>query len=71
MIFKFYTSVERALKLKVREFGGLCPTFVEVTGETLVGGPFTPHPFLKRVNDSIFDVQMFSIKSSFGSFFLP
>ena len=42
MIFEFYTSVERVLKLKVRRFWGLSPTFVEVTGETLVGGLFTP-----------------------------
>ena len=33
-----YTSVEKALKLKVRKFLELNPTFVEVTGEELVGG---------------------------------
>ena len=27
---KFYTSVEKGLKLKVRNFWGLIPTFVEV-----------------------------------------
>ena len=42
---KFYTSVAKGLKLKVREsFGGLIPTFVETTVERLVGGPFC-HPF--------------------------
>ena len=41
---KFYTSVAKGLKLKVRKFWGLIPTFVEVTGERLVGGPFCPHP---------------------------
>ena len=42
---KFYTSVAKGLKLKVRKFWGLIPTFVEVTGGKLVGGPFCPpHP---------------------------
>ena len=49
MALNFYTSMEKALKLKVRKFLGLIPTFVEVTGEKLVeggggGGLFTPHP---------------------------
>ena len=35
---KFYTNVEKGLKLKFRKFWGLIPTFVEVTGERLVGG---------------------------------
>ena len=35
---KFYTSVAKGLKLKVRKFLGLIPTFLEVTGEKLVGG---------------------------------
>ena len=29
----FYTSVAKGLKLKLRKFLGLNPTFVEVTGE--------------------------------------
>ena len=33
---KFYTSVAKGLKLKVRKFWRLVPTFVEVTGEKLV-----------------------------------
>ena len=37
---KFYTSVTKGLKLKVRRFGGLNSMFVEVTGEKLVGGLF-------------------------------
>ena len=41
---KFYTSVTKGLKLKVRKFSGLIPTFVEVTGEKLVGGSFCPPP---------------------------
>ena len=37
---EFHTSVIKGLKLKVRKFWGLIPTFVEVTGEKLVGGTF-------------------------------
>ena len=46
MTLKFYTSVAKGLKLKVRKICGLSPTFVEVTGEKLVGGEgaFCPHP---------------------------
>ena len=44
MNFKFYTSVAKGSKLKVRKFWGLVHTFVEVTGEKLVWGPFCPHP---------------------------
>ena len=40
---KFYTSLSKGLKLKVRRFWGLIPTFVEVTEEKLVGGlPLPP-----------------------------
>ena len=52
---KFYTGVEKGLKLKVRKFLGLVPTFVEVTGEKLVGcggrgvGELFGPPFLNRV----------------------
>ena len=42
---KFSTSVEKELKLNVRKFLEINPTFVEVTGEKLVGGHFGhPHP---------------------------
>ena len=37
MSLKFCTSVVKRLKLKVRKFLGPNLTFVEVTGETLVG----------------------------------
>ena len=40
---KFYTSMEKGLKLKVRKFWRLTPTFVEVTREKLGrGGIFAP-----------------------------
>ena len=49
MALKFYTSVAKRLKLKVRKSWGLILTFVEVTGEKLVGGPFWP-AIWNRVN---------------------
>ena len=48
----FCTCVTKVLKLKVRKFWGPNPTFVEVTGEKLVGGgAFWPLPTLNRVKD--------------------
>ena len=45
MTSKFYTSVAKELKLKVRRFWGLISTFAKVTGEKLVGGLLSsPHP---------------------------
>ena len=38
--WKIYTSVAKELKLKVRKCLGTIFTFVEVTGEKLVGEPF-------------------------------
>ena len=46
MALKFYTSVAKELKLKVRKFVGLIVTFVEVTWAKLVGA-FPP--ILNRV----------------------
>ena len=37
---KFFTSVAKGLKIKVRRFWGQNSTFLENTGEKLVGGPF-------------------------------
>ena len=42
---QFYTNLTKRLKLKVRKFWMLIPTFVEVTGEKLVGGVFATPPF--------------------------
>ena len=50
MTLKFYNSVAKGLKLKFRKLQAIIPTFVEVTGEKLVGGPFCPPPILNRVN---------------------
>ena len=61
MTLKFYTSVAKGLKLKVRKFGGLCPTFVEVTWEKVVvvvggggGGGCGCLPILNRVKIILF-----------------
>ena len=43
---KFYTSLLKGLQLKVRKFLRLVPTFIEVTGEKLVGGASIPLPHL-------------------------
>ena len=49
---KFYTSVPKGLKVKVRKFWELILTFVEVAGEKLVGGGgrVCP-PFLSRAKE--------------------
>ena len=39
MALQFYTSMAKELKVKVRKFWGLIPTFVEFTGEKLVKWP--------------------------------
>ena len=45
MVLKFHTSVVKGLKLKVRKFWGLIPTFVEVAREKVVaGGAYLPPP---------------------------
>ena len=46
---KFYTSMAKGLKVKVRKIWGLIPLFVENTGEKLVGGPLCLPPILNRV----------------------
>ena len=43
---KLYTSVAKRLKLKAKKFWGLIPTFVEVTGEKLIGGTFSTSPII-------------------------
>ena len=48
---KFYTSVAKMLKLKVRMLWRLNPAFVEVNGEKLIGVVgFLDSPILNRVN---------------------
>ena len=40
MALKYYTRVEKSLKLKAKKIWGLIPMFVEVTGKKLVVGMF-------------------------------
>ena len=52
MALRFYTSVAKVLKPKVRKsqtFWALIPTFVKITGEKLVGGVFLPPPYSIRL----------------------
>ena len=54
---KFYTSVKKGLKLKVRKFWGLIHTFAKVTGEKLVGGPFCPPSWMVlRYHDNLVSI---------------
>ena len=41
MILKFHKNMAKGLKLKVISFGGLIPTFVEGSGERIVGEAFS------------------------------
>ena len=59
---KFYTSVVKGLKLKVRKFWELIRKFAEVTEEKLVGGTFLPPPpILNRVKVSPVHSYIWSI----------
>ena len=44
MALKVYTSEAKGFKVKVRNFGGLIPTFLEVIGENQVGGKGAFYP---------------------------
>ena len=65
MNLKFYNSATKGLTLKVRKFLGVVPSFVEVTGEKLVGRAFLPScplpPILNRVD---FDFIIYLEKTS-------
>ena len=65
---KFYTSVAKGLKLKVKKFWGPNPTFVEVAGEKLVGGPLCPPPILNRVKN-IYFIKIYLFKNQSSSWY--
>ena len=44
VVFKFYNIVAKGLKLKVKMFLGVIPTFIEITVDKLAGGLFASHP---------------------------
>ena len=66
MALKFYTSVAKELKLKVRTFCWLIPTFAEVIGEKLVRGKgdyrvkvFSVKEKLVRVEGGLIGLRLF------------
>ena len=74
MTLKFYTSVTKGLKLKVRKFFGLLSTFLEVTAEKLVrmgegGGGFlqTPPPSPSPPPPAILNTANTKIKQNPGA----
>ena len=51
MALTSYATVAKELKLNVRKCWGFVPTFVDVTGEKIVGGFLAPHtPIQSRAN---------------------
>ena len=62
MALKLYTSVAKVLKLNVRKFWALFPTFAEVKVETLVG--------LRTINFSKLSQLSFEITKSTKCFYL-
>ena len=44
--FKFYTSLSKGLKLKFRKFWRLISSFIDVTGEKLIGGGWLFWPLI-------------------------
>ena len=61
---KFYTSVAKGLKLKVRKCWGLIPTFAEDTGKKLVGEPFSsPSSWIGLIQYLCLQ-KFFSVKAS-------
>ena len=63
---KFYTSVAKGSKLKVRKFLGLIPMFVAVTGEKLVGGGggFLPFWIGLTINSALPLIQLLLLNLS-------
>ena len=61
---KFYTSVAKEFKLKVRTLWGLILTFVEVTWEKLVGWSFCPTPRPLSVPIKVFIAVMMLLDST-------
>ena len=58
MALKLYTSVAKGLKLKVRKFGKLNPTFVKVIWEKLVRG----HPWLLPILNRVKQIWSFQLQ---------
>ena len=67
LTLKFYTSVTKTSKLKLRTFWGLIPTFVEVTGKKLSKGVLFGAPSWRELNayDPKVSVRMYCANTSF------
>ena len=69
MALKFYTSMTKVLKLKVRKFWGLIPTFVEVTLKKLTARLFAPpHSHLRATGNKTQNNNSFIFYSEFYCF---
>ena len=64
MTLKFYNCVAKGFKLKVRKFYRLIPTFVEVTGEKLVGSLLSL--ILNRVKVELQGERLYSLQLFLG-----
>ena len=60
MALNFYNGVAEGFKLKVRKFYRLIPTFVEVTGEKLVGSLLSL--ILNRVKVELQGERLYSLQ---------
>ena len=57
MTLNIYTNVTKELGLKLREFRGLIPRFVKVTGKKLLGKLFAPYILNKVKNATVSPFQ--------------
>ena len=64
MNLKYYTNFAKGLKLKVRRFYGLVSTFVEVTGDKLVGS------LLPRPSQRILNSVKLTLQTAFAKVFI-
>ena len=73
-MFKFYTSVEKELKLKLKKFDGPVSTFLDITGDKLVEEAFAnrnkprPHLILNRINKMLILAEEWTVVCHFTTF---
>ena len=68
MTLRFYTSVEKQLKLKARKFWRLIPTLIEVTGGKLVGGLCASPSWIRTFQKWNCKINNFKYKMFYVSF---
>ena len=64
MAFKFYTTVEKILKLKARMFQGIILTFAKVTEKNLLGEPFCA-PLVPSIRNRFKNKAIFVLMEGF------